>query len=381
MYQMMTTMRGGQDEEREAAYTAAFQELFPRAVRLAARILGDRSAAEDVAAEAMTRAYSAWDRIGSAPAYRTGWTLRVATNLAIDVVRRRERASDLSGPSEDLAGGPFGVDGPGGRGSNVVPDISEDLVLRVALVAGLRELPRRQREAVAMRYLAGLSQAEVAKSLGVSPGTVARHVHRGLATLRGRFEELAPRGSEGRDVTELLTGKDRPMKIETLRDAVPLRGSDTLVTAHVTGVMPGEWGWIVDIGVPAVLRRGDREREAGDDPTTLIGQDVECLVAEVDLERERVLVTAPGDGQDEESLRRREIIGRLRPGEVRSGHVHALVPFGAFVDIGGAYGLVHVRDLGTSVGHPGEVLTVGQPLRVEVVEANAETQRVSLRPR
>jgi DNA-directed RNA polymerase specialized sigma24 family protein len=111
---MMTTMRGGRDEEREAAYTAAFQELFPRAVRLAARILGDRSAAEDVAAEAMTRAYSAWDRIGSAPAYRTGWTLRVATNLAIDVVRRRERASDLSGLSDDLDGGPFGVDGPGG---------------------------------------------------------------------------------------------------------------------------------------------------------------------------------------------------------------------------------------------------------------------------
>lgn len=110
---MMTTMRGGPDEEREAAYTAAFQELFPRALRLAARILG-ASAAEDVAAEAMTRAYSAWGQIGSAPAYRTGWTLRVATNLAIDVVRRRERASDLSGLSDDVDGGPLGVDGSGG---------------------------------------------------------------------------------------------------------------------------------------------------------------------------------------------------------------------------------------------------------------------------
>lgn len=108
---------------------------------------------------------------------------------------------------------------------------------------------------------------------------------------------------------------------------------------------------------------------------------MECLVAEVDLPRERVLVTAPGDGEDEESLRRREIIGRLRAGEVRSGQVHALVPFGAFVDIGGAYGLVHVGDLGASVRHPGEVLMVGQPLEVEVVEANAETQQVSLRPR
>src|SRR5947207_10740400 len=74
----------GRDEDFEQAFDA----LFPRAQRLAYRILGDWLAAEDVAAEALARACFHWHRVGTLP-WRDGWVLRVATNLALDTAKRK----------------------------------------------------------------------------------------------------------------------------------------------------------------------------------------------------------------------------------------------------------------------------------------------------
>ncbi len=141
-----------------------FTRLFPRAYRLARRILGDAEAAEDVAAEALARAYAQWPRVESLP-YRDGWILKVTTNLAIDRLRRHP--ADQPVPAALLA--------------------EDALVLRLALTAALRSLPRRQRQAVALRYLGELSEAEVAKALDVSVGSVKTHTHRGLAALRTKL--------------------------------------------------------------------------------------------------------------------------------------------------------------------------------------------------
>jgi RNA polymerase sigma factor (sigma-70 family) len=150
--------------ERDATFEAAFDTLFPRAHRLAYRILGDDAAAEDVAAEALARTYARWGKVRDLP-YRDGWVLRVATNLAIDATRRRKPVVEPSGQR----------------------DTDDEVAVRLALVAALRSLPKRQQQAIALRYLAGLSEAEVAVSLGVSAGTVKTHLHRGAAALRQRL--------------------------------------------------------------------------------------------------------------------------------------------------------------------------------------------------
>jgi RNA polymerase sigma-70 factor (ECF subfamily) len=147
------------------SFSAEFDGLYAKAYRLAYRILGERAEAEEVAAEACTRAYSHWRRI-SKLSYRDAWLLRVASNLAIDSRRRRSRRLPIIDP----------------------PVSSEDLqALRIALVEALRALPRRQREAVSLRYLADLREAEVADLLGLSRETVKTHVRRGLTTLRKRL--------------------------------------------------------------------------------------------------------------------------------------------------------------------------------------------------
>ncbi len=149
---------------RNEEFEAAYLELFPRAATLAYRLLGNRTAAEDVAAEALARAYARWPRIAHLP-YRDGWILRVAVNLAIDATRRRPFAFTAQEPL----------------------DATEAAVVRLALVNALRSLPRRQRQAVALRYLSGFREKEVAEALGISSGTASAHLRRGLDAMRRRL--------------------------------------------------------------------------------------------------------------------------------------------------------------------------------------------------
>lgn len=148
-------------------FNEAFDPLFARAFRVARRILVDTASAEDVAAESMARAYAHWGKIGRQP-WREGWVVRVASNLALDVVRKRSRLVHPEKPVEDS-----------------VED--DDVAVRLALAEALAILPKRQREVVVLRHLAGLSEAEVAAALQVSTGSVKTHLSRGVSALRDRL--------------------------------------------------------------------------------------------------------------------------------------------------------------------------------------------------
>ena len=151
-------MRGPQ---RDGEFEEAFDELFPRAQRLAYRVLGNWLAAEDVAAEALARACLSWPKLRNAP-WRDGWVLRVATNLALDTAKRKR--PEPSAP-RDI-------------------DAEDAAVLRMAMLEALERLPRRQRQVLALRFLSDLSEADVAAALQISAGSVKTHTSRGLATLR-----------------------------------------------------------------------------------------------------------------------------------------------------------------------------------------------------
>ena len=121
-------MRG--DDE----FAADFDEMFGRAYRHARRLVGDPALAEDLASEALARAYAHWPRVRSYD-HRDAWVLRVVTNLAIDAFARRKVVG-----SAEVAIGP-----------------EDAAVLRVTLAQALRALPARQRDAVVLRYLVDLS--------------------------------------------------------------------------------------------------------------------------------------------------------------------------------------------------------------------------------
>jgi RNA polymerase sigma-70 factor (sigma-E family) len=157
------------------SFELAFERLYRVAYRIAYRILGDRLDAEDVAQEALARTSIRWSKLHERP---EGWVSRVASNLAIDRYRRRSRRTEL--PT-----GPIGI-------------VDERLGERGDLVAALRKLPRRQREVVVMRYLADLSESDVAIALGCSVGSVKSNGSRGLAALRRDLTRVD--GTDGDDV-------------------------------------------------------------------------------------------------------------------------------------------------------------------------------------
>jgi RNA polymerase sigma-70 factor (sigma-E family) len=147
-----------------------FAELYRAAYRVAFRLLGDRTEAEDVAQEALARTYVRWRRVEP---YAAPFACRVAANAAIDRARRRARLSSGDAPERPAADA-----------------FADD---RVDLQRALRALPRRQREVVALRYLADQPEDAVAAALGLSVGSVKTHASRGLAALRAR---LVPVGAE-----------------------------------------------------------------------------------------------------------------------------------------------------------------------------------------
>lgn len=231
--------------DRDLQFTAAFDELHAHALRVALRMAGERATAEDLAAEALTRAYDRWEQIGPAPGQRVAWTVRVVTNLAIDAARRHEA------PAERVE--PPGATNP-----------ADAVAVRLALIAALRALPERQRQAVALRHLADLSQAQVARALGVRPGTVAQHVHRGMAALRLALGEAAIEPEKETPMTtpfEIAVGDRR-------------RG-------RVHAIVP--FGAFVEIDG----RHGLLHRDELEDTTVEVGQEVDVVVLAVDDERER----------------------------------------------------------------------------------------------
>jgi RNA polymerase sigma factor (sigma-70 family) len=149
-------------------FEKAYDSLRRSAYRVAYRLLGERTAAEDVAAETLARAYSRWT---SVKGHAQAWVVTVATNLALDVGRKRTRAA--------------------GRQFELVDEESvDDVELRWDLQAALRALPRRQREVVALRFLDDFSEQATADALSIDIGTVKSHASRGLSRLRATVERV-----------------------------------------------------------------------------------------------------------------------------------------------------------------------------------------------
>jgi len=144
-------------------FDSAFPQLYTAAYRLAYRLCGSDEDAQDLAQDALVRAFSRWDRIGSY-AEPSAWIARVVTNLAFDMWRRRRLAVRVR--------------------PHVDPAPTDD---HVELYTALDALPRRQRQVVVLRYLADQSEGATAEALGCSVGTVKQHASRGLVALRAQL--------------------------------------------------------------------------------------------------------------------------------------------------------------------------------------------------
>ncbi len=138
-------------------------------------------------------------------------------------------------------------------------------------------------------------------------------------------------------------------------------------------------GLIVDIGLRGFLPASLVELRRVRDLEPYIGQEIEAKVIELDRNRNNVVLSRRAYLEDQQAEERQAFLDDLKEGEIRTGKVSSVVNFGAFVDLGGMDGLVHVSELSYQhVNHPSEVVKVGDEVTVKVLEVDLDRERISL---
>jgi small subunit ribosomal protein S1 len=149
------------------------------------------------------------------------------------------------------------------------------------------------------------------------------------------------------------------------------------VNGRVIEVVKG--GLILDLGVRGFLPASLVDIRRVQDLDEFLGQELQCKVIELNRSRNNVVLSRRAVLEDERKEQRQQILDRLNPGDIVEGQISNIVDFGAFVDLDGMDGLIHISELSWShVNHPSEVLEIGQNVRVKVLDIDRERQRISL---
>ena len=179
------------------------------------------------------------------------------------------------------------------------------------------------------------------------------------------------------DEGRMILSKKRAMYERAWGRIQEIADADGTVEGTVIEVVKG--GLIVDIGLRGFLPASlvDLRRVRDLDP--YIGDTVVAKVIELDRARNNVVLSRRAHLEDALADERNQFMDNLQEGEVREGVISSVVNFGAFVDLGGMDGLVHVSELSWQhVNHPGELVKVGDPVTVKVLEVDRDRERISL---
>ncbi|MFH8371298.1 30S ribosomal protein S1 [Streptomyces sp. NPDC018031] len=184
---------------------------------------------------------------------------------------------------------------------------------------------------------------------------------------------LQKEDKEGR----LILSKKRAQYERAWGTIEKIKDEDGIVTGTVIEVVKG--GLILDIGLRGFLPASLVEMRRVRDLQPYVGKELEAKIIELDKNRNNVVLSRRAWLEQTQSEVRQTFLTTLQKGQVRSGVVSSIVNFGAFVDLGGVDGLVHVSELSWKhIDHPSEVVEVGQEVTVEVLDVDMDRERVSL---
>jgi len=149
------------------------------------------------------------------------------------------------------------------------------------------------------------------------------------------------------------------------------------IAGRVKSVVKG--GLVVNIGVEAFLPASQIDVITPKNLTQFVGNTYDFKVVKINQERQNIVLSRRELIEAERAERRQKLLADMVPGDIRKGTVKNITDFGAFIDLNGIDGLLHITDMSWGrVGHPSEILKVGQDLDVVVLDVNKEKERVSL---
>jgi len=170
------------------------------------------------------------------------------------------------------------------------------------------------------------------------------------------------------------------------RKADRIRGWETLVaTKKENDVVEGKClrkikgGLLVDIGVPVFLPASQVDIRRPGDVGDFVGRTMRALVLKIDLERRNIVISRRRLIEVEREEARKTLLTRVKEGDIVKGFVTNIADFGAFIDLGGIDGLLHVTDMSWGrVNHPSEIVKIGQEVEVKVLNIDREREKVAL---
>jgi small subunit ribosomal protein S1 len=193
---------------------------------------------------------------------------------------------------------------------------------------------------------------------------------------------VQPENQEGHVVLSL----DKARQERSWRNLQKKFEGGEILEAEVTGYNKG--GLLVNLEgvrgfVPASqvsgLSSGGNDAVKQSELSRYTGQRLPLKIIEINRNRNRLILSERQAAQEQRDLRKEQLLAELQPGQIRPGTVSSICDFGAFVDIGGADGLIHLSELSWSrVNHPSEVLKVGQPVQVYVMSVDERDRKIAL---
>ncbi len=184
---------------------------------------------------------------------------------------------------------------------------------------------------------------------------------------------LQKEDKEGR----LILSKKRAQYERAWGTIEAIKERDGVVSGPVIEVVKG--GLILDIGLRGFLPASLVELRRVRDLQPYVGRSLEAKIIELDKNRNNVVLSRRAWLEETQKEQRDEFLANLKPGEVRRGVVSSVVNFGAFVDLGGMDGLIHVSELSWKhVDHPSSVVQVGDEVEVRVLDVDLDRERISL---
>jgi small subunit ribosomal protein S1 len=179
------------------------------------------------------------------------------------------------------------------------------------------------------------------------------------------------------DAGEILLSKRRADRIRGWQRVMEEHEVGDVVKGRVIRKIKG--GLLVDIGVPVFLPASQVDIRRVGDVGEYIDREIECKIIKIDRDRRNIVLSRRKLLEEERERKKAEVLRSLVKGEIRKGAVKNITDFGAFVDLGGIDGLLHITDISWSrINHPSEVVSIDQELEVKVLDYDLERERISL---
>jgi small subunit ribosomal protein S1 len=200
------------------------------------------------------------------------------------------------------------------------------------------------------------------------------------------FGDRVPEIGEEIEVTVEDMGARAGLMELSKRKADRIRGWERIIATHKEGdVVKGvctrkiKGGLLVDIGIPVFLPASQIEIRRTGDVTAYIGKEVEARIIKIDEARMNIVVSRRKMLEEGRETRKRDLLDSLTEGQTRRGVVKNIADFGAFVDLGGIDGLLHITDMAWGrVNHPSEMLSIDDVLEVKVLKFDKDSERIAL---